>query len=68
VIRVSVSYVCKEGNEHVFSECSLAWRVCVCHCVWLVAFKTRDGALPLNSERRGLEKKKCVPVIEESNC
>jgi hypothetical protein len=62
-----VSYVCKEGNEHVFSECSLAGRVCVCHCVWL-AFKTRDGALPLNSERRGLEKKKCVPVIEESNC
>ena len=30
-----------------------------------VAFKTPDDALPLNSERRGLENKKCVPVIEE---
>ncbi len=104
---MSVSCVCKEGNERVFSECSLAGCVCVSLCVvgyrgvsaesatvtlreqrvghnrrarsWrkrtpggercpgeeTVPFKTLDGALPKNSERRGLQKMKCVPVIEE---
>ena len=33
VTRVSVSCVCKGGNERELSECDA--RACVCHCVWL---------------------------------